>query len=115
MPLDSIGSFFHSATLGVDFKDFDENIRLTPEDALRTAIKYVNWSASYAFGWTMPRSTTDLSVGASWGIRGLGNDDAEFEQKRFKARANYSYLTGSVQHLRQVFGEPRFVGRWGWQ
>src|SRR5262245_32483513 len=96
MPLDSIGSYGHNLTLGIDLKDFDENIRLSLDDGLRTAIKYVNWSAVYGFGWTLDNSNTDLSIGASWGVRGFGNDDLEFELKRFKARANYLYLTGTA-------------------
>jgi hemolysin activation/secretion protein len=116
-PLDGIGSFSHTVTLGIDFKDFDEDIRLSLEDGLRTAIKYVNWSASYGFGWTLPESSTDLTVGASWGVRGFGNDDLEFELKRFKARANYMYLSGTAQHSRRIFGESnaRFVSRLSWQ
>jgi hemolysin activation/secretion protein len=114
-PLESSGSYFHSATFGIDFKDFDEDIRLTTENGLATAIKYVNWSASYGFGWTLPKSTSEFSVGASWGMRGFGNDDAEFENKRFKARANYAYLTGTGSHTRQVFGNARFITRFGWQ
>jgi hemolysin activation/secretion protein len=116
-PFDPLGSYSHNLTLGIDFKDFDENIRLSLEDGLRTAIKYVNWSASYAFAWTLPESSTDVSVGASWGVRGFGNDDLEFELKRFKARANYMYLMGSAQHSRRIFGDSnaRFVSRLGWQ
>ena len=114
-PLDGIGSYFHNLTFGIDSKDFDENIRLTTDNAIQTPIKYINWSASYGFGWTLPKSTTELSVGASWGVRGFGNDDAEFENKRFKARGNYGYLMGSGTHSRQVFGNARFVTRFGWQ
>jgi hemolysin activation/secretion protein len=114
-PLDAIGPYFHNATLGIDFKDFDENIRLTEEDGLRTAIKYVGWSASYTFGWSLPKSVSDFSIGAAWGMRGAGNDDLEFEEKRFKARANYHYLTGSAQHSRAVFGTSRFVTALNWQ
>jgi hemolysin activation/secretion protein len=114
-PLDNIGRYSHSLTFGIDFKDFDENIRLTQADGLATAIKYVNWSASYGFGWSLPKSRSDFSIGASWGMRGFGNDDAEFENKRFKARANYGYLTGSGTHSRQVFGDARFVARFGFQ
>lgn len=116
-PLDSAGSYFHNMTFGVDLKDFDENIRLSLDDGLRTAIKYVSWSANYGFGWSLPRSTTEMSVGATWGLRGLGNDDGEFEEKRFLARANYAYLTGSIQHSRQIFGDSgtRFAARANWQ
>lgn len=114
-PFGPVGKYFHNLTLGLDLKDFDENIRLTEEDGLATAIKYTTWSASYAFGWNAAKSTSELAFGANWGMRGLGNDDAEFEEKRFKARANFGYLTGSLRHTRNVFGEAQFVTRLGWQ
>jgi hemolysin activation/secretion protein len=113
-PLDGIGPFYHSATLGIDYKNFTEDIKLA-DGSVSTPIEYVNWSASYAFGWGLPKSTTDFQIGASWGMRGVGNDDFEFEQKRYKARANYAYLTGTMTHSRQVFGNARFVTRIGWQ
>jgi hemolysin activation/secretion protein len=115
LPLDGIGRYYHSFTAGIDAKHFDEDIRLTAEDGIATPITYVSWSASYGFGWSLPKSTSDFSVGAVWGLRGFGNDDAEFENKRFKARGNFGYLTGSGSHSRQVFGNSRFVTRFGWQ
>ena len=114
-PLDNLGRYSQNVTVGIDFKDFAEDIRLTAEDGISTPIKYVNWSASYGFGWSLPKSRSEFSFGASWGMRGFGNDDAEFENKRFKARANYGYLTGSATHSRQVFGNAQFVARLGWQ
>jgi hemolysin activation/secretion protein len=114
-PMEPVGSFFHNLTFGLDLKDFDEAITVTEDEDLATAIKYNNWSASYGFGWTLPKSTSEFSVGAAWGVRGLGNDDAEFEEKRFKARANYLYLTGAAAHSREVFGAARFVTRLNWQ
>jgi hemolysin activation/secretion protein len=113
--LDGIGRYFQNLTLGIDFKNFDENIRLTQQDGLATAIRYTNWSANYGFGWMFPKWSTELSAGAAWGIRGFGNDDAEFEQKRFKARANYLYLNGSAQVTRKLFEDTRFVTRLNWQ
>jgi hemolysin activation/secretion protein len=114
-PLDSLGNFFHNVTLGVDFKDFDENIRLTEASGVETAIKYVNWSASYGFGWTLPRSQSDFNFGASWGVRGFGNSDFEFEEKRFRGRGNYGYLSGAATHSRAAFANTRFVTRAAWQ
>jgi len=114
-PLDALDRYFHNLTFGIDFKDFDENILLASNTGLETAIKYVNWSTSYAFGWRMPNSLSEFGIGASWGVRGFGNDDAEFENKRYKSRANFGYLTGNAQHSRAVFGESRFVTRFNWQ
>jgi hemolysin activation/secretion protein len=113
-PFEGIGRFFHNATLGIDYKDFEESISLT-DNTVVTPITYVNWSANYAFGWSFPKSTSDFQIGASWGMRGVGNDDFEFEQKRYKARGNYAFLTGTATHSREVFGHARFVTRLGWQ
>jgi hemolysin activation/secretion protein len=114
-PLDNIGKYFHNLTFGIDFKHFDENILLTTEDSLATPIRYVNWSANYAFGWNLPKWSPNLSFGATWGMRGFGNDDAEFENKRFKARANYAYLVGSAEFTRQLFKDARLITRFNWQ
>jgi hemolysin activation/secretion protein len=114
-PLEPVGTYNHNLTVGIDAKDFDEDIKLTDGDGLTTAIKYVNWSASYGFSWAAPKSITAFSLGGAWGFRGLGNDDAEFENKRFKARANYAYLFGSAQHSREVFGNARLLTRLNWQ
>jgi hemolysin activation/secretion protein len=115
LPFDAIGHYSHNLTLGLDAKHFDEDIRLTEQDQVSTPIKYVNWSAIYSFGWALPKSTSQFTIGADWGLRGFGNDDYEFEQKRFKARANYVYLLGTAEHSRQVLGQARFLTRLNWQ
>lgn len=113
--LASRDSFFQSATLGLDYKDFGEDINLTEETGLSTAIRYFDWSASYSFGWIHPKSRSSFGIGADWGLRGFGNSDAEFENKRFKGRGNYVYLTGSAEHLRQVLGKAQLDARLSWQ
>ncbi len=113
--LSSRGRYSQNLTLGLDYKDFGEDINLTQDSGLSTAIRYMNWSAIYGFGWTMPKSQSTFTAGVDWGLRGFANSDLEFENKRYKARANYLYLVGSAEHTRNVFGGAQFDARLSWQ
>ena len=92
--------------LGVDYKDFTDVVGFpTEEDSepLRTPIDYFNFTAAYNSSRHGERTGTSYSAGANFGIRGLGNSRQEFEDKRFKAQPDYFYLTGSIEHTRQIF------------
>jgi hemolysin activation/secretion protein len=96
LPLRGGEGLYHSVALGVDYKDFDETIGFDEEgnDDIVTPINYVNWS----LGWnaTLPREgrTHTFDLTANVGVRGLGNDEQEFADKRFKGRPNYFYVEG---------------------
>lgn len=96
MPLATVDGTSHRVTLGLDQKDFEDNI-LSP-------INYVNWSAQYNADVRRESGTTRFSVAANVGIRGLANEEQEFEDKRFMARPNYFYLRGGVDHARKLWG-----------
>jgi hemolysin activation/secretion protein len=108
--LPGIGELSHSLTLGVDFKDFLEDIQLDATESLRTPIRYFNWSLAYAGSRRGSHASTSFSLGVNFGLRGLGNDTEEFAEKRFRGSPGYIYLRGSLQQLRnlplglQIFG-----------
>ncbi|MBL8200201.1 MAG: ShlB/FhaC/HecB family hemolysin secretion/activation protein [Chromatiales bacterium] len=99
LPLEGGEGLFHSLVLGVDYKDFDETIGFNQEgdEDIVTPITYLNWS----LGWnaTLPRETRThtYDLTANFGIRGLGNDEQEFADKRFKGRPNYFYVEGGYE------------------
>lgn len=86
------GGWAPSLTLGLDYKHFDENVLLASSPALQTPITYLNWSAAFGALSSTPNHLTSVNLGLNFGIRGLVNDPAEFENKRFLARPNYAYL-----------------------
>jgi hemolysin activation/secretion protein len=108
LPLAATENAVQTVTFGADYKDFDENINSltnTPAQGgtssntqLDTPIKYVNFSAGYSGGWRNSGLPTTFSATVNLGVRGVKNDPAEFEDKRFLAPANYIYLrsTGTV-------------------
>jgi hemolysin activation/secretion protein len=105
VPLVVSGPFLQTLTFGVDFKDFDEDVSLDSGTGLQTPIKYLNWSAAYGGSLVHERVSTSFNFTADFGIRGLVNDQAQFESKRYGAQPNYMYWRADAAHVRPfVFG-----------
>lgn len=105
IPLPAHESYFHTLTLGGDFKDFDEDVLLTEEERLQTPIQYAGWSLSYGAQVPTEHTLNSFNVAANFGLRGLANAPEEFENKRFKAKANFFYLRANAMHERRwLFG-----------
>lgn len=90
------GAFSQNLTLGVDFKDFLEDVNLTDGTGLTTPIKYLNWSLAYTANYRGTNDTASASLASNFGIRGLLNHASDFEAKRFEGRPNYFYLKGDL-------------------
>jgi len=83
--------------VGGDFKDFSQTVNVVGQPADKTPIRYINWSLVYSLNEHAARHDTSFSLGADVGIRGLANDSAQFDFKRFKAQADYLYFKGSME------------------
>ncbi len=97
MPLPSDRAYVHSLSLGADYKDYNEIIRLDPTNKIATPIDYGVWSFQYNASQFTTASQTSWTLGANFGIRGIGNTDSEFANKRNQAQANFAYLRGSMK------------------
>lgn len=92
LPLPGSPGFFHSLTLGVDRKDFAEDVVLLGADTLSTPITYSPFVVQYAATDFDERQLLQFDAGLNFAVRGwLGNDDQEFGNKRFKASASYAF------------------------
>jgi hemolysin activation/secretion protein len=87
-----------SLTLGADYKNFVDSIQLPGGTTDRTPMKYLGWSAGYGGQWLGDAADgtaawrMQANASLNFGVRGLVNDPAEFDYKRFNARANYMHL-----------------------
>ena len=106
-PLEAAGSMFHSFTVGADSKDFTETIG----DELNTPIKYTHLTGNYSVGWNLENYRASYDLGLGLGIRALGNDVQEFEDKRFNAKPNYYYFRLNTEHLIRGWQGIGFYGR----
>jgi hemolysin activation/secretion protein len=102
VPLTPSGSFMPTLTFGTDLKDFNENVLLAAGPGLQTPIKYMNWSAVYGASVVHEHVSTSFSFATNFGIRGLLNEPAEFESKRYGAKPDYIYWHADASHVRPL-------------
>jgi hemolysin activation/secretion protein len=111
MPLAATATRQASFTLGFDYKDFGETIRLDDGTDAKTPVSYMVWSASYSDAGQAGRWSGSGTLTASLGHRGLGNTVEEFAFKRYLGRPNFVALkggaTGSVQITDGAFARVR--------
>jgi hemolysin activation/secretion protein len=115
LPLPGSEKFFHTATLGVDYKDFTQTVNLLDGGNFNTPISYLPFTVGWDGTWLGEGRTSKLGLSANFHVRGLVGDEDEFASKRFKGRANYAYLRGNVSHTetwRQGWG---LAARGSWQ
>lgn len=93
-------NYFHSATFGLDYKDFEEDIAPLDGPGFNTPISYLNFMTQYRGTLISQSSKLTAGLSANFGLRGLGNTEEEFENKRFKAKPNYIYFGAFGEYTR---------------
>jgi len=115
LPLPGSEKFFHTATLGLDYKDFTQTVNLIAGGNFNTPITYLPFTVGWDGSWLGEGRTTKLGLAVNFHVRGLVGDEEEFANKRFKGSASYIYLRGNFSHTetwRQGWG---LAGRASWQ
>lgn len=84
--------YFHSAVLGVDYKDFKDDVVPVDGGSSDTPIDYTNFLAQYRGTLLGSKARTGFGLSVDFGVRGLGNTEKEFENKRYGAKPNYLYV-----------------------
>ncbi|RFC50500.1 MAG: Hemolysin activation/secretion protein [Verrucomicrobia bacterium] len=108
--------FTQSASVGLDYKHFDQKVALaatgtSPAAIILTPITYYPLSASYGATWQKPHSTTEFNAGLGFNIRGLGSNSAQFGDNRYNADGNFLIFHGDLSHTHdlphglQLFGK----------
>ncbi len=110
-PLAGRDNYFHTLTVGVDYKSFDEDLFLIGADTLQTPISYLPFMAQYTGYINAEKSQLSFNAGLNFSIRGLGNDAQEFADKRFLAKSNYLIFSGGVDYKRILPWGMELVGR----
>ncbi|BBO68362.1 hypothetical protein DSCA_22920 [Desulfosarcina alkanivorans] len=95
MPLPRLNDYAHNLTLGVDYKDFDEDLGFG-DDVEETPVTYVPLSVSYSSSLRSESGVTRFSTGLDLALRGLVSSESEFVNKRYNARGNYIIFGAGV-------------------
>lgn len=103
LPLRARPGYFHSVTLGLDYKDFDETIALLGADSFNRPVSYLPFTVGYD-GTLRADSggTTQFNLSANFSVRGLSNDEQEFSNKRLGAAPSYLYLRGDLKRTQPL-------------
>jgi hemolysin activation/secretion protein len=103
--------FYHSASFGIDYKHFEQEVGLGATgggvvETTTTPISYYPLSVAYTATWIGKSYTTDVNAGVNFHLRGMGSEPRQFDENRFNADANYIYLRGDLSHTQKL---PRGV------
>lgn len=101
---------FHSFSLGLDYKHFDENVT-AGTGTIVTPITYYPFSALYTATLKGKKGTTDFNGGVTLHFRGMGDDTADFDAKRYKADGSFFYFRGELAHTHELPGGLQAFGR----
>lgn len=101
-PLPPVGDYGHSAVMGFDYKDFTETTGLVGDAGASSPIKYLPFSVAYSSSLPDDSGATSFSAAVNVSFRGLVSMPREFEEKRYRSRANYIFLTGGVERLQRL-------------
>lgn len=102
--------FFHSLSLGLDYKDFNEAL-VQGADRGSVPIEYLPMSVNYNADWVKEHSVSDLALSAVFNLRGIGDGRAAFDAKRFQAQPNFFYLRASGSHTWKFANDAQLLLR----
>lgn len=100
-PLPVLENYYHSVTLGADYKDFKETVKLLGSDGFNTPISYSAFTLGYDGTYQGTDSQTQMNIGFNFALRGL-NSQQEFRDKRYLAEPNYGYIKADIKHTHKL-------------
>ncbi|HBO5137074.1 ShlB/FhaC/HecB family hemolysin secretion/activation protein [Pseudomonas aeruginosa] len=101
------GLWSHSFSFGVDFKDFEEQTRIGGNND-KVPIKYAPLTLGYNGFRYSERSQLGLGlslVAGTGSLLGYGDDDEEFDRKRYRAKSGFGVLKGDLNHTLTFGGD----------
>jgi hemolysin activation/secretion protein len=96
VPLSRLGDYAHNLTLGIDYKDFDEDLEFGG-DVEETPVTYVPLSVSYSSSLRGESGVTRFNAGLDLALRGLTSNESDFVYKRYNARGNYVIFGAGIE------------------
>ncbi len=100
--LPSGSGFFNTLSAGLDYKHFDQDVTLGSGSNI-APITYYPFTATYSASWQGDASTTtQLDIGPTFNVRGLGSSPAAFTVKRAGSESNFIYLRGDLSRQQNL-------------
>ncbi len=101
--------FFQSASFGLDYKHFTQDLTIGDE-MVGSPVTYWPFTLSYNATLLGKGRETELSAAVVFHFRGMGSAEVEFDNRRYNADGNFFYLRGSLGHTQDIpFGFQVFA------
>jgi hemolysin activation/secretion protein len=91
-----------TVSLGLEYKDFGQNVNVSPISSVQSPISYLLASLTYAGVTIGPSRTWTWSASPAFAIRGVGSNPTAYDNKCFECRGNFFLLRVDAslrQHL----------------
>jgi len=105
--LPQLTNYYHSLSLGVDYKHFDQDVMIAGVPST-SPVTYFPFSAAYSGSWinrdkeNTVTSETDLNASVNLSIREWDSADFVFEQDRFGSDGSFIYFRGDISHTHEL-------------
>jgi hemolysin activation/secretion protein len=103
-------SFYQNISLGLDYKNFREDI-VVGKDTISSPIEYWPMSANYGATWIGENGFTEFNTSLNFHLRGLGSTETDYSNKRYNADGNYVYLRTDAAHTHDMNGGAQVFGK----
>jgi len=108
--LPSKKGFYHSASLGLDYKDFAQDL-VVNDQIVSSPLTYWPFSLNYNASSIGKHYQTEFNAGVTFAFRGTGTEEAiDFDNRRYNASANFFYLRGGIEHTQKLAWDFQIVG-----
>ena len=102
-PLKGSEHYYHSVTMGADYKNFKESVILLGADTtINSPVSYLGFSLGYDGTIQTKGYQTQMNVTMTAAPRGLGNTEKEFNNRRQDAAPNFAYVRSELKHLHRL-------------
>ena len=111
IPIFGDGRLFQSLSFGIESKDFGQTATLISGASADTPIRYTSANADYSGTYRLDNSFINFGAGVRMGLRGLGNSQFEFNNRRVGSRENFVYFVGNASYGYTFANDYTFLAR----
>jgi hemolysin activation/secretion protein len=94
-------SLFHTLSVGIDYKHFDQTVKLGT-DGFSSPVTYFPLVASYGATFQEEKFTTQLNASVTYNLRSPSSTPDEFDAKRFNASPSFAHFNLDVSHTQEL-------------
>ncbi|PPQ31753.1 hemin-binding protein [Rhodoblastus sphagnicola] len=101
MTLPTREGFFHTLSAGLDYKHFDQSVKLGA-DAFSSPVTYYPMVASYGATYQSDGFVTQMNASATSNIGALSSSTADFDAKRYAAQPSFAHFNFDLSHTQEL-------------